>query len=97
MPIYEYYCKPCHEIFESLIMPLETQYGGTLCPECRTVGAERVMSIPAHYTINGDNSSSTPPKSRDTGAKNRQLAKRERVDGICKRQGVDLGYDKAGE
>jgi putative FmdB family regulatory protein len=40
MPIYEYHCKKCDKIFETLIMGDEKPE----CPECKTTEVSRLMS-----------------------------------------------------
>ncbi len=40
MPIYEYHCKKCNKIFETLIMGDESPK----CPECNTEEVSRLMS-----------------------------------------------------
>ena len=42
MPLYEYYCKPCHGIFE-VIRPMREASLPVPCPECNRDG-ERIMS-----------------------------------------------------
>lgn len=61
MPIYEYRCAHCDTTFESLSMPSEARHGGTICPKCGTIGAERIPSTFGNYKIKGDNSASTRP------------------------------------
>jgi putative FmdB family regulatory protein len=44
MPIYEFRCKKCKKIFESLIFsPSEEK--GLSCPKCGAKKAEKVMSV----------------------------------------------------
>ncbi|MBP7015839.1 MAG: zinc ribbon domain-containing protein [Deltaproteobacteria bacterium] len=44
MPIYEFRCKKCKHIFESLIFsPKEEK--GMICPKCKAKNAEKIMSV----------------------------------------------------
>lgn len=92
MPIYEYLCIGCSLPFE--LIHLGSEKAEPICPHCDSTDAKKQITSPGLYSIGGDNSASTPPKSRATQETNRRMAKRERVDGICKLQGADLGYDK---
>lgn len=42
MPIYEYRCTDCHEVFEKLIRDGEA---GITCPRCRGQSLERKFSV----------------------------------------------------
>lgn len=96
MPIYEYRCPECEEIFESLIQPWEKTHGGVACKHCNAIGCEKLISVPAGYSINGDNSASTSPRARNTAEANRQMAKRERMHDLHQKSwGMDLKLDKA--
>lgn len=52
MPLYEFRCLSCQEIFELLVMgegdPVEMK-----CPHCDTANFERVMST-TNYSVQGD-------------------------------------------
>jgi putative FmdB family regulatory protein len=44
MPIYEFRCKKCKKIFESLVLsPKEEET--VSCPKCGTKGGEKLMSV----------------------------------------------------
>lgn len=60
MPIYEYVCEPCETKAEALIMMGEAEHAPK-CLECHEE-MKRVMSAPANYFINGNNSASTRPR-----------------------------------
>ncbi len=47
MPIYEFRCMGCGELFELLLRPGETM-GGIDCPHCGQQNAERVLSRVSH-------------------------------------------------
>jgi len=55
MPIYEYRCKECGEVFERLIMEPE-QERELVCPKCNSSDVQRVLSAFASST--GSSSSS---------------------------------------
>ena len=68
MPIYEFKCKnnKCEKVFESLIKPWDDRYStykGVICPHCKYLGCERIISAHGGYTIKGNNSASQKPKS----------------------------------
>jgi putative FmdB family regulatory protein len=46
MPIYEYACKPCGEVFEELVIRSSDE-GAIACPKCGSATVSRVMSRPA--------------------------------------------------
>jgi putative FmdB family regulatory protein len=46
MPIYEYACKPCGEVFEELVIRSSDE-DEIACPKCRSAKVSRVMSRPA--------------------------------------------------
>jgi putative FmdB family regulatory protein len=55
MPIYEFRCVGCRELFEILLRPGETMEG-VCCPHCGTEGGERVLSK-VTYAIGSDSGS----------------------------------------
>lgn len=61
MPIYEYKCKLCKEITESLMMPWEKKDESVICQKCGG-RAYKIMSAHGGYDIKGDNSASERPK-----------------------------------
>lgn len=60
MPIYEYKCRLCAKVTESIMKPWETK-NPVQCPECGGA-CDRVWSGIGGYTIKGDNSGSERPK-----------------------------------
>jgi putative FmdB family regulatory protein len=42
MPIYEYACRRCRHVFETLVQDGET----VECPQCHTAELERLLSLP---------------------------------------------------
>ncbi|MGD0277939.1 MAG: FmdB family zinc ribbon protein [Smithella sp.] len=62
MPIYEFKCKKCKKIFESLILSPKEE-NKLSCPECGTKKPQKVMSVFAGGKSNGSTCSSTscPP------------------------------------
>ena len=44
MPLYEFECQRCGEIFEKLVGSLETDI---VCPKCLSAGAEKKLSCPS--------------------------------------------------
>lgn len=45
MPIYEYHCPKCDQVFETLVMGSKEK---VRCPECECKGVKRVLSGFAH-------------------------------------------------
>ncbi|MBN1365476.1 MAG: zinc ribbon domain-containing protein [Syntrophaceae bacterium] len=56
MPIYEFKCKKCKNIFERLIFS-PTEEGVLSCPQCGAKQAEKVMSAPARRKSKGSSDS----------------------------------------
>lgn len=53
MPIYEFKCNHCSDLFEELV-PMNTQGDLLKCPHCGAVGAKRLVSaFAAHGLENG--------------------------------------------
>jgi putative FmdB family regulatory protein len=46
MPIYEYACTPCGEVFEELVIR-SSDGDEIVCPRCKSAKVSRVMSRPA--------------------------------------------------
>jgi putative FmdB family regulatory protein len=44
MPIYDYYCGKCDDVFEKIVMPSTPQ---VVCPACGSKKLERMISAPA--------------------------------------------------
>jgi putative FmdB family regulatory protein len=53
MPIYDYHCADCDDVFEKLVMaPVQSP---RVCPRCGSRKIERVFSAPAlHHTASRD-------------------------------------------
>jgi len=53
MPIYEFKCKTCEDVFEELV-PMTTEGDRLTCPTCGAIGARRLISaFAAHGLENG--------------------------------------------
>lgn len=53
MPIYEFKCNTCADIYEELV-PMNTEGDRLACPSCGSVGARRLVSaFAAHGLENG--------------------------------------------
>jgi putative FmdB family regulatory protein len=62
MPIYEYACKPCGEVFEELVIRSSDE-GEIACPKCGSAKVSRVMSRPAAARSgDGGTSAGRPPR-----------------------------------
>jgi putative FmdB family regulatory protein len=42
MPLFEFRCKPCDQVFEQITKSGEKDYGQ--CPKCKKKGAEKILS-----------------------------------------------------
>lgn len=62
MPIYEFKCMGCGEIFELLLKPGEA-FEGVICPQCGDQSAERVLSKVSH-TVGSSSGSSAEVTTR---------------------------------
>jgi putative FmdB family regulatory protein len=51
MPIYEFRCLNCQDLFEMLVMNLDEQKTAK-CPKCNTEKTERVMST-TNFSVSG--------------------------------------------
>ncbi len=60
MPIYEFCCKKCKNIFETLIFSAEKEKNPS-CPKCKAKTTEKIMSVVAGGK--GDCSSGAPTSS----------------------------------
>ena len=58
MPIYEYKCQRCSNVFEKLLARTERENGGA-CPDCGCIKTKRMMSIFAGRTSGGNGDSAT--------------------------------------
>lgn len=52
MPIYEFKCLKCKDLFEILVIKTDDQTE-MRCPKCQSEEFERVMSV-SHYSTNGN-------------------------------------------
>jgi putative FmdB family regulatory protein len=62
MPIYEYRCTPCDEVFEELIVRRSDELF-VRCPTCRSTSVARVLSRPAQSRTGGGGGGTPPPPS----------------------------------
>lgn len=60
MPIYEFRCLNCQELFEMLVMNPDDK-GKVNCPECNAETSERVMSTTNFSVAGGDRGASSGP------------------------------------
>lgn len=59
MPIYEFHCKNCGEVFELLCKVGEDE-SKVICPECGADGVKRVMSRFSAHGVQGGSKSCGP-------------------------------------
>lgn len=94
MPVYEYICRRCDKIFES-ILPISRRAEPQKCPECGS-GGERIMSLTG-FVLNGDGWPSKAIRVREQMLKRRdRVGKKEdekRRDGF----GMKLAPNVGGE
>lgn len=50
MPIYEFKCKKCSEVFER-IRPVSSGDSGSFCPKCHAGVGQRIMSVPSGFRM----------------------------------------------
>lgn len=84
MPLYEYDCPLCFKVSESLTRPWEP----VICPHCGCNELVRRFPLTAGHTWKCSSDGAAPRS--DTSEKDRQAKKRERVDGMLKRQADKL-------
>jgi putative FmdB family regulatory protein len=66
MPLYEFRCLKCQELFELLVMA-QSDTVETKCPHCGAADFERVMST-ASYNMSGGGSGGSPKATTRTCA-----------------------------
>ena len=65
MPIYAFICKECESHFSRIMKYSELETEKVECETCNSSNVERVITVPSNfYTISGNNSASTRPKSK---------------------------------
>ncbi len=64
MPMYDYRCKNCDEVFEELVFSSTTPDKEIKCPKCGQNKSERLLSAPM---ISKDSSSTSVSKSSSSG------------------------------
>ncbi|MEW6664305.1 MAG: zinc ribbon domain-containing protein [Thermodesulfobacteriota bacterium] len=91
MPIYEYQCRSCGVVFQTLIMKAEE--GKTLaCPRCKVSRPKRILSRVAYHASERDRLAAYDPRARKGDAffkdsRNIGLDAKKRAQ----QMGVDLG------
>jgi len=55
MPIYEYRCRDCHQLFQKL-QPMASGTDGITCPSCGSTRVERQLSVFASSPSAGSSS-----------------------------------------
>lgn len=60
MPMYDYRCKNCGEVFEELVMSSSTPDEEITCPKCKENKAEKLISAPMVSTGSSSSSVSSP-------------------------------------
>lgn len=63
MPMYDYHCKNCDEVFEELILSSTTPDEEIECPKCGQNKSERLLSAPMISTGGSSNGVSTSSSS----------------------------------
>lgn len=63
MPMYDYRCKNCGEVFEELVMSSSTPDEEITCPKCKENKAERLISAPMISTGSSSAGSSSSSSS----------------------------------
>ncbi len=74
MPIYEYQCRNCNNIFENLVFPGRIEKVEIICPEC---GVIEVSILPSMIGLAMHNTEMITPRD---GYKVRRKAKKEEKD-----------------
>ena len=63
MPMYDYHCKNCDEVFEELVFSSDTPDEEIECPKCGRNKSERLLSAPMISTGGSSNGLSTSSSS----------------------------------
>jgi len=61
MPIFDYKCRDCGNVFEVIAFRSE-ESNKPCCDKCPSENVERKLAVPATYWISGENSASVSPK-----------------------------------
>jgi putative FmdB family regulatory protein len=69
MPMFDYRCKACDNIFEELVQSCEVPDDDIICPECGKNQSERLISAPSISTgsMSSDSNYARPPCGASTG------------------------------
>ena len=67
MPIYEFKCRKCNDIFEILVRNADEQ-GQVCCPRCESVEFERVISATRHAMGDSGASGGSQATTRNCGS-----------------------------
>jgi len=91
MPIYEYECKACGEVFQALILKVEEE-GDLECPRCNGANFRRLISRTFYHVSEAERLANYDPKAQ----KEDSFYKDSRNIGLhakwrAKQMGVDLG------
>lgn len=92
MPVYEFYCKHCHMIFNFFSATIDTEKR-PLCPRCRKIKLDRRMSVFSTLRHRGGEDDMPLPdidESRMEKAMNLLASEVDRVDDNDPRQAADL-------
>ncbi len=68
MPIYEFRCLGCGNVFELLKLKKENEESGMKCPKCSSLEVERVLSLVSVITSSGGKKSKQTVKSCGSGS-----------------------------
>lgn len=68
MPIYEFRCLGCGNVFEILKLKKENEGSGMNCPKCKSAEIERVLSSVSVITSGGGKKSKQTVKSCGSGS-----------------------------
>ena len=68
MPMYDYRCKNCDEVFEELVFSSTEPDEDVTCPKCGQNKSERLLSAPMVSTGGNSSSNYSPSVSRGCGS-----------------------------
>jgi putative FmdB family regulatory protein len=68
MPIYEFKCLACSQVFELLKLKKDDEKSGMKCPKCKSDEVERILSSVSFITSGGGKKSKQTVKSCGSGS-----------------------------
>ncbi|MCX6057870.1 MAG: zinc ribbon domain-containing protein [Chloroflexi bacterium] len=66
MPLYDYQCKECGEVFELMVRFSESNQTH-VCPKCESKNTQRKLSVVASFTVSSSGASNSASSCNSSG------------------------------